>query len=161
MKYLSFLLLLIIFSCGGKLSDEQRKKLKERMEEDEILRITDAEVTDAAFAYGRKVAKEIEMKSSTFSNKRLTDSIAKIYDVKIVTLQNGDSTLMKMEQQLIEAYTSVDGKQLTDDIQRFGTDSLLYTKPIMREKPDGSMEFVKAIGIHLPRKKVVLSIKDK
>ena len=33
MKHLSFLLLLIIFSCGGKLSDEQRKKLKERMEE--------------------------------------------------------------------------------------------------------------------------------
>ncbi len=131
------------------------------MEEDEIIRVTDAEVTDAAFAYGRKVAKEIESKSTTFSNKKLTDSIAKIYDVKIVTLQNGDSTLMKMEQQLIEAYTSVDGKELSDNIQRLGNDSLLYTKPIMREKPDGSMEFVKAIGIHLPRKKVVLSIKEK
>ena len=157
-----FLLTLILFSaCGGKLSDEQRKKLKERMEEDEIVRITDAEVTNAAYAYGRKVAKEIEIKSSTFSNKKWTDSIANRYEVKIVTLQNGDSTLMKMEQQLIEAYTSVDGAQLSDNIQKLGQDSLLYTKPIMRERPDGSMEFVKAIGIHLSKKKVVLSISNK
>jgi len=161
MKYLSLCLLLILFSCGGKLSDEQRKKLKENMENEEIVRLTDAEVTEAAFAYGRKVAKQIEMKSSTFSNKRLTDSIAKLYDVKIVTLQNGDSTLMKMEQQLIEAYTSVDGTQLSDNIQRLGQDSLLYTKPIMRERPDGSQEFVKAIGIHLSKKTVVLSLKEK
>lgn len=160
MKYLSLCLLLIFFSCGGKLSDEQRKKLKDRMEEDEIKRLTDSQITEAAFSYGRSIAAQIEKQSPSFTNKRLADSLAKSYEVKIITLQTGDSALIEIEKQLIEAYTSVDGTELTDNIQRLGGDSLLYTKPIMRERPDGSLEFMKAIAIHMPKKKVILSIKQ-
>jgi len=49
--------------------------------------------------------------------------------------------------------------QGSDNIQKIGPDSLLYTKPIMREHPDGSTEFMKALGIRMTRKQIVLTIK--
>lgn len=161
MKYSLLLSVLLFTACGGKLSDEQKRRIKESMEEGQIKRVTDAEITEAAFNYGRNMIKMIENQSPGFSNIKLIDSIAAAYGVKIVTLQNGDSTLIKIEAQLIEAYTSANGAQLSDDVQRLGDDSLLYTKPLMHELPDGSSEFVKAIGIHMPRKKVIQSIAKK
>jgi hypothetical protein len=63
-----------------------------------------------------------------------------------------------VEKQLLEAYASQ--AHDADNVQKMGPDSLLYTKPLMRERPDGSTEFIKAIGIRMTRKEIILSIKE-
>jgi len=47
----------------------------------------------------------------------------------------------------------------SDNIQKMGIDTLLYTKPITREHPDGSTEFLKALGIRITKKQIILAIK--
>jgi len=37
---------------------------------------------------------------------------------------------------------------------------MLYTKPILHTRPDGTLEFTKALGIRMSKKYIVLSIKD-
>jgi hypothetical protein len=153
--------LVLATSCGGSLSEDQRKKLRENMEAGEIRKVTDAELTEAAFAYGRSITAILEANDNSMTNGSLRDSLEKTYHVKIAPLVPGDSLLLEIENQIIEAYTSGAGLvQLNDDIQKLGADSILYTKPILREKPDGSVEFVQALGIHMPKKNIILSIKD-
>jgi hypothetical protein len=152
---------LLATSCGGTLSEEQRRKVRENMEANEIRKVTDAELTEASFAYGRAITEQLEAAEPALGNQRLSDSLQQIYHVRIVPLHPGDSLLLEIESQLIEAYTSGAGKvQLNDDVQKLGADSMLYTKPILREKPDGSVEFVQALGIHMPKKHIILAIKE-
>jgi hypothetical protein len=88
----------------------------------------------------------------------LQDSLSQAYQIEIVSLQPDNRSMRGVERQLLEAY--MNGATSNDNIQKMGTDSLLYTKPILRENPDGSVEFLKALGIRMTRKQVVLSIKD-
>jgi hypothetical protein len=151
----------VAISCGGSLTDEQRKKAREEREASQIRKVTDAELTEASFEYGRQLIAAIESKDKSFTNQTLIDSLESAYHVRIAPLVPGDSLLLEIESQIIEAYTTGAGQvQLNDDVQKLGADSLLYTKPVMRELPDGQVEFVRAIGIHMPKKYVVLSIKD-
>ncbi len=155
------IVLILVSSCGGSLSEDQRKKLRENMEAGEIKKVTDAELTEAAFAYGRSIITILEAKDKSLGNLNLVDSLENVYEVKIAPLVPGDSLLLEIENQIIEAYTSGAGQvQLNDDLQKLGADSMLYTKPILRERPDGSVEFVKAVGIHMPKKSIILSIKE-
>ena len=159
MKYLIYVLLLLLTACGGRLTDEQRKKLKEGMELNAIKKVSDAQLTEAAFEMGRSIAAIVE--KSSLRNRKLVDSLERTYKIQIDALQQGDSMLLEIERQIVEAYSAGSGKiQLSDNIQRIGPDSLLYTKPIMKELADGSLQFSYALGIRLPRKQVVLSIKD-
>jgi len=146
--------LALLSACQGKLTDEQRKEMKEGMEAHEIKKISEADIIAAAFAYGRKIADEIDS-----TNSGTTQQLEQKYKVVIHPLQSGDSLLMEIEQQLIEAYTSTEGTvDLTDNVQKMGSDSLLYTKPIMHQRPDGSSEFRYALGIRMPKKEVILSM---
>lgn len=154
------LLLIVVASCGGNLSDEQRKKMRERMSEDEIKRVTKGELMEAAFQYGRAITSSLEKTGFAVTDKTLIDSLQSAYNVKIYSIQPGDSALLGIESKVIEAYTGAPGAPIADDVQSIGTDSLLYTRPIMRERPDGSTEFTRAISIHMPVKSVILSIKD-
>jgi len=152
-----FIVLVLLCSCGGKISDEQRKAIRQSMEEGQIKKISDAQLTEAAYEFGRVITKEMENKTGTPAE---IHSLEEKYGVKISTLQSGDSALMEIEKMIIDAYTSGASPDLSDNIQKLGTDSLLYTKPIMKTLPDGSVQFEKAIGIHVPKKQVVLSIKE-
>jgi hypothetical protein len=152
-----FIAFVFFFACGGKLSEEQRKKMRENMEQNEIRRITEAELTQAAYEYGRSIVEAIGKNELT---PQLMNSIEGKYKVKVNTLQSGDSQLIEIERMIIEAYTSGNAPELSDNIQKLGTDSLLYTKPILRTRPDGATEFDKAISIRLSTKQVVLSIKN-
>lgn len=154
--------LLVLASCGGTLSDEQRKKLRDRMKEDEIKYISPGELTDAAFALGRSISSTLSSKDPGMVNQELMDSLEAALNVKIVSIQPGDSGVAGIEAQLIEAYMTSSGpSDITDNVQKLGTDSLLYTKPIVRERPDGSVEFARALSIHMPVKTVVMSIPEK
>jgi len=156
MKYTLSLLLFLISSCTGSLTDDQRKKIKEDMAIHEIKKVTDAEVTEAAIRYGQQIAAVIVREDKTLSNQPFLDSISQVYQVEIVALQESNQKLRAVENQILEAYASGQG---SDNIQKMGPDSLLYTKPIMREHPDGSTEFIKALGIRMTRKQIVLTIK--
>lgn len=161
MRFWIPILAFAIIACGGNLSDDQRKKLQDRMKSDEIKRVTDGELMSAAFDYGRSISGVIEKRDPSMRNQLLIDSLEAAFNVKISSIQPGDSMLLSLEQKLIEAYTSSAGKiEVADDIQKISPDSLLYTRPIMRERPDGSVEFTRALSIHMPTRSVVLSIED-
>ncbi|MEQ8362200.1 MAG: hypothetical protein RIF39_04915 [Cyclobacteriaceae bacterium] len=156
MKKLLPFVLLLIFGCQGRLTDEQKKEMREGMKANEIVKISDAEITEAAFRYGRIISEKIQEQDSP--NEALTKKLQEEYHVKIYPLTSGDSLLMEIEQQLIEAYTSAADIELTDNIQKIGNDSLLYTLPIMETQPDGSVTFQYALGIRMPKKAVILSM---
>lgn len=161
MKKIVLISLVLLSSCGGTLTEEQQKKARESIEEGQLKRVTESEMTEASFALGRTIAMLIEKKDHYLTNPSFLDSLGKVYRVEITSLQPGDSTSRAVEQQIIEAYIAGTGKvELNDNIQKLGKDSILYTKPILRELVDGSVEFSKALGIRMARKEIVLSIKD-
>ncbi len=151
------MIVVVLVSCTGSLSDEQRKRIKESMEQGQIKKLSEAQVTEAAFAYGRKIAAVLDKSDKTSTNIILLDSLSQAYHIEIVSLQPDNQSMRGVERQLLEAY--MNGATSNDNIQKMGSDSLLYTKPILRENPDGSVEFLKALGIRMTRKQVVLSIK--
>jgi uncharacterized protein with PIN domain len=157
MKYSVLLFVAVLVSCTGSLSDSQKKRIKESMEQGQIKKVSEAQVTEAAFAFGRKVAGIVNKSDKNLANTTLLDSLSQAYQVEIVSLQPDNQTMRSVERKLLEAYMS--GGASDDNIQKMGIDSLLYTMPIVNEKPDGSTEFLKALGIRMTRKQVVLSIK--
>ena len=157
MKFLLVILICVLVSCGGSLSSEQRKRMREKMEAGSLKKVSDAEITEAALAYGRNLSKIIETHPN---DRKFLDSLEKEYDVQILFMQPTDSELRSIEKQIIEAYASSGTPNLSDNIQRMGNDSLLYTKPMMKERPDGSTEFTKALGLRLHKKPIILSIKE-
>jgi hypothetical protein len=155
-KYWSIVALLVFFSCNGTLSDEQRKKIKEEMERGKIQKVSDVQITEQAFVTGREIAGQIN--GSSVLDRDLINTLQKKYKVKIARLQTGDSLLLEIEQMIVEAY--IEGKDsvnLTDNVQKVG-DTLLFTRPVMKKRPDGTVEFDYALGIRMPRKQIILSI---
>jgi hypothetical protein len=161
MRYLLILIVFFISACGGNLSDEQRKKLQERSEQDRIQRVTEGELLEGSFTYGRNIAAIIEKRDAALTNHQLIDSLEDAFQVKIIALTPGDSLLREVESQIIEAYISAAGQvPLADDVQKLSADSMLYTKPILRERPDGSVEFTRALGIRMSVRPIILSLPD-
>jgi hypothetical protein len=160
MKYWTSVLIILLSSCGGALSDEQRKKMHERMKDDEIKRVTEGELMSAAFDYGRAIGSIIEKRDPGMTNKKLLDSLESALNVDIMIIQPDDSALLAIESQVIEAYISAGNVAIPDDVQKLGTDSILYTKPLMIERPDGTAAFARALSIHMPIKSVILSIQE-
>lgn len=124
----------------------------------EIIKISDAEITEAAFQYGRSISKKIKKQDSPTLNAQLTNELQQQYHVKVHVLYPGDLHLMEIEQQLIEAYAAAADSELTDNVQKIGKDSLLYTLPITATQPDGSGSFQYALGITMSKKDVILSM---
>ena len=161
MKNIVIISLLILTSCGGTLTDEQRKKARESIEQGQLKRVTDAEMTEASFAMGRSITVLIEKKDRYLTNRNFLDSLENVFSVEIISMLPGDSTSRAVENQIIEAYIAGTGKvELSDNIQKLGKDSILYTKPILKDRPDGSVEFTKALGIRMAKKEIVRSIKN-
>src|SRR5215216_1197379 len=116
MKQLLIISCIILTACGGSLSDEQRRKIKEDMKHHKIVRVTDAEITASAFAHGRKIMKNI---SSNNKNVLNLDSLGRTYQAKIVWIVPGEKSALAIEQQLIEAYLeSLINGGMQDNVQR-------------------------------------------
>jgi hypothetical protein len=160
MKYLILTFLFIFISCQGKLTEEQKRKIREEREESQIKRISEADITEAAFTYGRTICGIIEKRDNKLTNKKLLDSLETAFGVQIIAMQTDDSTLRAVERQVIEAYTSGgSGVTLTDNVQKMGKDSILYTKPLMHELADGTLAFTKALGLRIPKRQIIRTIK--
>jgi hypothetical protein len=157
MKYSVLLMVAVLVSCTGSLSDSQKKRIKESMEQGQIKKVSEAQVTEAAFAYGRKIAAIVNESDKNLDNTELLDSLSQAYQIEILSLQPENQRMRHVERQLLEAY--MNGGASDDNIQKMGADSLLYTMPIVRENANGATEFLKALAIRMTRKQVVLSIK--
>jgi hypothetical protein len=163
MKKLLFIPIVMAMACGGSLSDEQRKKLHEGMEEQKIVKISDAEIVTASLERGRTIYKEME--KLKFDSLKM-DSISERYHVKIKLITPGSSQALEVEQQLIEAYVvGAETGSVQDNIQKLHTttdpknyDSLIYTRPKVLPMTDGAVKVEGIWNIYLPKKDVILSI---
>lgn len=159
MRYCAVIVALILGSCGGSLSDEQRQQMREQMELREIRRVTDTELTEAAFAHGREVIETIKgMKGDSVR----IDSLIKA-DGRIKWIKPGTSTALALEQQLIDAYIAAETGSLQDNVQKMrnpegDSDSILYTKPVVTKLPDGAEKLEGVWNIWLSRKQLILSM---
>jgi toxin YoeB len=154
----NLLLFLFLFtSCHGKLTEEQKRKIREERVVSQIKKISEADVAEASFAYGRNIANIIAKRDTSVTNIALLDSLEKVYDVQIITMQEGDTNLQEVEKQVLEAYASSDNAAaLGDNIQKMGVDSILYTKPIIGSN---NSIFFRALSVRMPKRRIVLSIK--
>ncbi len=152
-------LLILTAACGGKLTKEERQKVKDGMASQEIRRVTDAELQEAAMRFGFEVIRDVESIDKHLQQKREIDSLADAHGVRIMALTSDKESMQKIEQDLVEAYIAgAAAGTATDNLQSLGTDSLLFTRPVFRLHPDGSQEFSHAIGIRMAKRTVVLSM---
>lgn len=138
-------------SCGGGLTDEQRKKIKEEMETSQIKKVSEAQITEAVLAQGRELV-------SLLGKSQNADSLAQVEKVVIRWLEPGANNATEIEEQLIEAYLMDLTGGTMDNVQKIGTDSLLYTVPVVEKQADSS-DVVKGIwSIYFSRKQIVLAL---
>lgn len=157
-RTLVILLPLFAFACEGKLTQEQRDKLQEGMATQDIRRVTDAELQEAATRYGQDLLTEIERIDRYLLKKGEIDSLAGARGVIIFSLTQ-ETAVQKIEKDLVDAYIAAAANGVaTDNLQAVGTDSLLFTRPVLKLHPDGSQEFSHAIAIRMALRSVILSM---
>lgn len=154
--YLYPVALLVITGCGGSLNDEQRKQMREARELNSIKKVSEVEITEAAFVLGREILGLVESGLDK-------DSIEISRKVDIRWLEAGSTEGTEIERQVIDAYLTsmMMGTELADNVQRLGTDSLLYTKPVVVNLPEGAVEVKGTWNIRLSKKQIVLGIGKK
>ena len=161
MKYLFFLILLTgLFSCGGNLSDKQRDAIRESMRDGKIQRVTPAQITTAAFEDGREIIKQLE-DDLYLGDKSRVDSIAAFNRVRIYSMRSETVKPGTKAAEVWEAYSNAsDPAGLQDNVQKIGTDSLLFTHPVTFERPDGSLVLSHAIAVVLAVKNVIVGMEE-
>lgn len=163
MKYWIVITVLLVTGCGGTLSDEQRKKMREQMALHEIRKVSDTEITEAAFASGRKIMQSLE---NFGSDSARIDSFIRSSKGKVKWLVPGGRNAIALEQQLIDAYIAGGTGTRQDNVQKIRTaegesDSLLYTKPVVTKLPDGTDRLDGVWNIWLSKKELILSMDKK
>ena len=159
-KLLPCVLVFLLLSCGGSVPEEQRKQMREKMEETKILRVTEAEIMEAAFTEGRNMVAKLD---SLDSDSVGLKSFLEENEGRINFLKPGSSTAHLLEKQLIDAYLADASGAFQDNVQEVrngggNVDTLLYTKPVTRKLPDGREELLGVWNIWLPKKELILEI---
>jgi hypothetical protein len=162
MRWSLILTLFIVIGCTGSLTEEQRKAVKEDMESHAIKKVSDAEITEAAYAKGRELFALLEKnkEDSTF-----IDSVVRANNGKIRWTVPGAANALAVEQQLIEAYISSSSGEMQDNIQKIrasdGTqsDSILYSMPVVLKQTDGTEVLSGVWNIWLSRKELIRAMK--
>lgn len=154
MKKLLIILTVFLCACGGSLSDEQRKQMREAREQQAIVKVTESEIMDAAFAKGRDVMSQLKQVNPD-TGKVSTDE-----KVRIHWLAPGKAHGLKIEQQLIEAYLNsmLSGVPLQDNVQKIGGDSLLYTNPVVITHADSSIEIKGTWNVWMSKRELIIAM---
>lgn len=157
MKKLVAISFIVLTACGGSLSDEQRKEMREASEQQAIIKVTEAEIMEAAFAKGRNVMSRLK------ENNPDTSKVSAEETVRIHWLAPGDAHSLEIEQQLIEAYLNsmLTGTPLQDNVQKIGEDSLLYTNPVVLTRADSSIEIKGTWNIWMSKRELILAMGKK
>lgn len=149
---------MVLMACGGTLTEEQRKAIKNEMNTQRIQKVTEAEITEAAFAKGRKI---VELASSK------KDSVQVIDGQTVRYCELNSKNLTDIERQLMEAYIDAEAAgSLEDNIQNIRsedglTDSILYTKPVVAKNPEGAEKLTAMWSVFLSKKDLILSMGKK
>jgi hypothetical protein len=163
MKKFWLALLLGSFACGGNLSDEERKKIKEGLEEQKIVRITEPEIMTASLDKGHAVMHSLQARKYS---KAFADSVGALHGVKIRFSVPGEGNALAIEQELIDAYIAgLATGSAQENLQKIYTsskrdafDTLLYSKPALTVLPDGSEQLDGIWNVYIPKKQIVLEI---
>jgi uncharacterized membrane protein len=158
----------LLAACGGSLSEEQRKKLHDGMEDHKITKVSDTEIVTAAMDQGRSVFNALE--KSKFDGP-VSLRLARERKVKIRFITPGSGDALEVENQIIQAYIvgAVTGAT-QDNIQklRSGTatslqdyDTLLYSRPVVTSLPDGSVNVEGVWNIYVAKRDVVRGLSKK
>jgi hypothetical protein len=91
------------------------------------------------------------------------DSLSKVHQVRIRWLDPNSGNAMEIEKQIIEAYLTgaMTGSELSDNVQRVSTDSLVYSMAVVNTLPDGAIEVKGTWNIWMSTKQLVLSMDKK
>lgn len=153
MQKYGLFLLLVMMACGGSLTDEQRRELREGQAKQEIKKVTQAEIMEQAFATGRKLIETIGKDSTAIARLALQ------YHADIRFIKPGQSTALVIEQQLIEAYLmSIVEGGTADNVQKIPGDSMLYTFPVADTLADGAVSVQGMWSVHMAVKDLILSM---
>lgn len=155
----------LLAGCGGSLSDEQRKRLHEGMDQQKIIKLSDSEIMSASLDHGRGISEALNKIKNEPSK---IDSIAKKYEVRIRWITPGTGSALEVENQLIEAYVvGAETGAIQDNIQELhGTntvdyDSLLYSRPVVTPMADGAVNVEGVWNIYIAKKNIVLAAAQK
>jgi hypothetical protein len=157
MRWIYVAILVLLMGCGGSLSEEQRKQMREAREQQTIRKVTEAELTQEAFDRGKEIIDLIE------KNPNQSDSIAQNHHVIIRWIDPSSPDATELERQVIDAYlnSAIMGNAVSDNVQKLGTDSLLYSKPVVTELPDGSVQVKGLWNVKMSKKYLVLGMDKK
>jgi hypothetical protein len=170
MKKVAWVSLIFLMACGGSLSDEQRKRLHDGMDNQKIMKVTDSEIVTASLEHGRTVFSNLE--KINFDPSQL-DSLSRKYKVRVRWLVPGSSESLEVENQMIEAYViGAETGSTQDNIQKLHRDakgdapsedydSLLYSRPVVTTQSDGVVNVEGVWNIYLAKKDVVLLLGKK
>lgn len=153
-------MVLLVAGCSGGLSDEQRKQLREAQNQQLITKVSEADLIAAAFEHGRKIS---QMANGSEGKPARVDSLGRANNVQIHWRELTATDALEIERQVIEAYLSAAnaGSTVTDNVQRIGTDSLLYTMPVTRYTADSVLEVIGVWSIEMAVRNVVRGMKQK
>ncbi len=113
------LLLFLGVSCETKLTDEQRKALRDEMKDREIKKIGPEKIYRKALAEGRKLVKDLKPGTDL-------DSVQQTCSCIISYVQSAEA-LSDKQAELFEAYKYQ--PDAPDNIQKDGDELLIYSKP--------------------------------
>jgi hypothetical protein len=162
MRRLLIFPVIVLSACGGSLSDEQRKQIKEGMEHQKIVKVSDADILAEALKKGQYVLSAVHPEM----DQQRIDSLEHAEKVNIRFAVPGTSNARTIEQELIEAYvTGIADGTSGENLQKIWTndrkndyDTVLFSKPQLRMKSDGVEELVGIWNIYIARKDIILDI---
>lgn len=149
------ILLLLLTACGGSLSSDERKRLHDASKQQEVVRVTEAEIAEAVLAQGRLITTQ----ALRYRNDpaRL-DSLSSANNVSVRWVTSGSSDALSVEQQIIEAYVLNPSEDLPDNVQKLGEDSVLYSRPQVTKLPDGAIMVDGMWSVAFSKKNVILGM---
>lgn len=149
------ILLLLLTACGGSLSSDERKRLHDASKQQEVVRVTEAEIAEAVLAQGRLITTQ----ALRYRNDpaRL-DSLSSANHVSVRWVTSGSSDALSVEQQIIEAYVLNPSEDLPDNVQKLGEDSVLYSRPQVTKLPDGAIMVDGMWSVAFSKKNVILGM---
>jgi hypothetical protein len=160
MKNFLVIIAIIFTACGGSLTDDQRKRIKDEMASSKIQRVSEAEIAEAAFSRGRKIVGIM-----LSDNPGQIDSVQRTNSKSVMFLRRDEKT-RGLDSEIMQAYIASEGSTvLEDNIQPIRsadgiTDSILYTYPVT-DSVDKRKIFQGMWSIRMSKKELILSMKDR
>ena len=140
-------LLFLLVACGGELSQQQRESIRNSMDDGQIRRMTPAQLTESGYRQGREIARLFD-NDPNLANQKIKDSLRSKSGIRIAVIRPDSTTIAG---RVAEAYAAApDAADLSDNLQKIGIDTLLYTSPVSYDRPDGSRVFRHALAVFIP-----------